>query len=213
MLVLGLSAPWGLVRGAPPKLSDIENPKVVKAGKIGRYGGTLVSSNISDPRTFNQIVSQETSSTVPLSRLFEGLVEVNYDTTEVEPALAESWTVSADGKTWTFKLRKGVKFHDGVEFTADDVDFTLRAIFTEGVQTSARDTLTIAGKPIKWRKVDKYTVEIKTEQPFGPFLRVIGVPILPKHRLEGALKAGGAEFNKTWGVNTPRARLSGPVPS
>ncbi len=214
MLVLALSAPWGLVQGAPPKLSDIENPKVMAGGKVGRYGGTLVTSEISDPRTFNRIVAQETSSTVPLSRLFEGLVEVNYDTTEVEPALAESWTVSPDGKTWTFKLRKGVKFHDGVEFTANDVDFTLKAIFTEGVQTSSRDVLTIAGKPIRWRIVDAHTVEIKTEQPFGPFLRVMAsnVPILPKHKLEAALKVGGAEFNKSWGVNTPPREIVGTGP-
>ncbi len=216
MLVLALYAPQVMVRGAPVRLQDIENPKSVTIGKVGRSGGTLVTSEISDPRTFNLIVAQETSSTIPLARVFDGLLETNYETTEVEPALAESWTVSKDGRTWTFKLRKGVKFHDGVEFTADDVVFTMDAVFTPGVQTSRRDVLTIAGKPIKWRKVDTYTVEFTTDQPFGPFLRSISGSnssgILPKHKLEASLKAGAAEFNKTWGVNTPPREIVGTGP-
>ncbi len=212
MLVLTLGAPPGAGGATPVKLPDIENPKVMKGGKIGRSGGTLITGEISDPRTFNSIVAQETSSTAPLSRVFDGIVETNFDTTEVEPALAESWTVSPDGKTWTFKLRKGVRFHDGVELTAADVVFNLEAAFTPGVQTSRRDVLTIAGKPIKWRKVDAYTVEFKTEEPFGPFLRTITSNILPKHKLEAALRAGAAEFNKTWGVNTRPQDIVGTGP-
>ncbi len=210
--MIAVFAPAGAITGAPAKLPDLDNPKVFPGGKVGRYGGTLITSEISDPRTFNLIVAQETSSTVPLGRVFDGLVETNFDTTEVEPALAESWTVSPDGKTWTFKLRKGVRFHDGVEFTADDVVFNMEAAFTPGVQTSRRDVLTIAGKPIKWRKIDTYTVEFKTDTPFGPFLRSIGSGILPKHKLESALKAGAAEFNKTWGVNTPPQEIVGTGP-
>ncbi len=199
-------------QGPLPGLPSIPNPKVIRAGKIGRAGGTLVFSSISDPRTFNPIVAQETSSSTATGYIFEGLVETNFDTTEVEPALAESWTVSKDGRIWTFKLRRGVKFTDGVELTADDVVFTLQAIFTEGVQTSYRDVLTLADKPIKWRKIDTYTVEFRTDEPFGPFLREIGFEILPKHKLESALKAGGTEFNKTWGVNTPPQEIVGTGP-
>ena len=205
-------APPGPSLGAPATLPDIPNPKVIKAGKIGRSGGTLITGEISDPRTFNSIVAQETSSSVPLGRVFDGLVETNFETTEVEPALAESWTTSADGRTWTFKLRKGVRFHDGVEFTADDVVFNMEAAFTPGVQTSRRDVLTTAGKPIKWRKIDAYTVELQTAEPFGAFLRAITSNILPKHKLEAALHAGGADFNKTWGVNTAPREIVGTGP-
>jgi len=214
-LALTLSAPPDVRGGAAAKLPNIENPKVMKAGKIGRSGGTLITGEISDPRTFNSIVAQETSSTIPLSRVFDAFVETNFDTTEVEPALAESWTTSADGRTWTFRLRKGVRFHDGVELTADDVVFNMEAAFTPGVQTSRRDVLTIAGKPIKWRKVDTYTVEFQTAEPFGAFLRTMtgnGGYILPKHKLEAALKPGAAEFNKTWGVNTPPREIVGTGP-
>ncbi len=211
-LMLSLTGPVRVRGGAPIRLPDIEHPKVKPGGKIGRSGGTLITGEISDPRTFNLIVAQETSSSVPLSRAFDGLVETNFDTLEVEPGLAESWTTSPDGKTWTFRLRKGIRFHDGVELTADDVVFNMEAAFTPGVQTSRRDVLTIAGKPIKWRKIDAYTVEFKTEEPFGPFLRTVTFGILPKHKLEAALAAGPAEFNKTWGVNTPPRDIVGTGP-
>src|SRR5712692_1444309 len=95
-VVLPLSGPLSATGRAPIKLPDIENPKIWTTGQIGRSGGTLVAGEISDPRTFNLIVSQETSSTVPLSRVFDGLVETNADTLEVGPGLAESWTTSLD---------------------------------------------------------------------------------------------------------------------
>ena len=211
-LLLSSGAPLRVSGAAPIRLPDIEHPKVKTDGKIGRSGGTLIAGEISDPRTFNLIVSQETSSTIPLSRVFDGLVETNADTLEIEPGLAESWTASPDGKTWTFRLRRGVRFHDGVELTADDVVFNMDTAFTPGVRGGRRDRMTLAGKPMRWRKIDPYTVEFRTEEPFGPFLRTMTFGILPKHKLEAALAAGPAEFNKTWGVNTPPREIVGTGP-
>ena len=194
------------------KLPDVPNPMVVAAPEIGKFGGTFVITNISDPRTFNILVAQETSSTGPLGYMFEALVETNRETTEVEPSLAESWTVSKDGRTWRFKLRQGVQWYDGKPVTADDIVFTLDAAFTQGVQSSLPDILTIAGKKIGYKKIDDMTVEFKTDEPFGPFLRTIGFSVLPKHRLEGAIKQGAAEFNRTWGINTNPRELIGNGP-
>lgn len=211
-LVATLFSPLGARGAAAVRLPDIEHPKVLVKGTIGRHGGTLVTGELSDPRTFNSVVSQETSSTIPLGRVFDGLVETNWDTTEIEPGLAESWTTSVDGRTWTFRLRKGVRFHDGVELTADDVVFNMEAAFTPDVQGGRRDIFTIAGQPIKWRKVDTYTVEFQTAEPFGAFLRTLTFNVLPKHKLEAVLRAGGAEFNKTWGVNTAPREIAGTGP-
>ncbi len=61
---------------------------------------------------------------VVYANVFEGLTRIGPNG-EVEPALAESWTISDDGKTYTFKLHTGVKFHDGSEFSAEDVKFSL----------------------------------------------------------------------------------------
>jgi peptide/nickel transport system substrate-binding protein len=210
VLAGALGASPALAQPAPPR-SSLPNPRVVQAADIGRYGGTFVTATISDPRTFNPIASQETSS--PTGLLWEGLTETNRTTTEVEPNLAESWTVSRDGRDWTFRQRRGVQWSDGRPLGADDVIFTFDAIFTPGVQSSLPDVLTIAGKRVGYRKIDDHTVEFRTEQPFGPFLRTVGpVPIVPRHRLEAAVRAGGAEFNRTWGVNTRPADLVGNGP-
>jgi peptide/nickel transport system substrate-binding protein len=213
MLVAGclvITAP-AVAQPSRPTLADVPKPVVMEA-EPGRFGGTFVITSISDPRTFNPIVAQETSSTVPLGYLFEGLVDTNRTTTEVEPNLAESWTVSRDGRTWRFKLRRGVQWTDGRPVTADDVVFTLDAAFTPGVQSSLPDVLTIAGKKIGYKKIDDYTVEFKTDEPFGPFLRTIGFSIVPKHKLEAVLKQGATEFNRAWGVNTPPRELVGHGP-
>src|SRR5579862_18700 len=108
---------WGA--SAPshhPVLPGLPNPKVM-VGDPGRFGGEFLDSQVSDPRTFNPILAQETSSTGPLGTLFDGLVEDNGETTETEPALAESWKTSPDGKTWTFVLRQGLQWDDGQPLT------------------------------------------------------------------------------------------------
>ncbi len=196
------------VGAAPPhpSLPDLPDPKVM-LGDPGRFGGTFLDAQVSDPRTFNPILAQETSSTGAIGGLFDGLVEDNGETTEVEPALAESWTTSKDGRTWTFVLRKGLKWSDGAPMTADDVVFTFKVIYDKKIPNSLQDVLTVADKPIAVTKVDDQTVQFRTAEPFGPFLRSIGVGILPRHKLEVLYTAGN--FNQTWGVNTPPKELVG----
>jgi len=204
------TAAWGAAAPSHhPSLPGLPNPKVM-TGDPGRFGGEFLDSQVSDPRTFNPILAQETSSTGPLGTLFDGLVEDNGETTETEPALAESWKTSPDGKTWTFVLRQGLQWDDGQPLTADDVVFTFGVIFDKNIPNSLADVLNVAGKPIQTRKVDAQTVQFITAEPFGPFLRAIGVSILPRHKLEDAYKAG--RFRQTWGVNTSPKDLVGSGP-
>ncbi len=209
LIVLSLLAPPRL--GAAPRLSlpGIPDPKVM-VGEIGRYGGTFLDAQVSDPRTFNPILAQETTSLGPLGYLFEGLVEDNGVTTETEPALAESWTTSRDGRTWTFVLRQGLRWNDGQPVTADDVVFTFQVVYDPRIPNSESDVLRVAGRPIQVAKVDARTIRFTTAEPFGPFLRVIGVPILPRHKLLAAYRAG--TFARTWGVNAPPRALVGTGP-
>ena len=180
-------------------------------GDIGRSGGTFLDSQPGDPRTFNVVLAQETSSSGPLGTLFDGLVEDNGETAATEPALAESWTTSKDGKTWTFVLREGLQWDDGAPLTADDVVFTFHVIYDKNIPNSISDVLTVAGKPIEVTKVDARTIQFHTAVPFGPFLRSIGgAPIIPKHKLEAVYEAG--KFNQTWGVNTSPSELVGSGP-
>jgi len=207
------------------------NPPLEKGGteialerggtEIGKYGGTLTLSSISDPKTFNSVVAKETSSTMVTGFMFEGLVETDGVTTEVKPALAESWEVAEDKVTWTFHLRKDVVWSDGEPFTADDVIFTFNDLYyNPTIPTSARDILTIEGELIKVEKVDKYTVRFTTPKPFAPMLRSIGMAILPKHVLESkvvkvdpdAVEEGEMPqqpFSSTWGIDTPPEQIIG----
>ena len=163
------------VGAAPPHpgLPGMPDPKVM-VGDPGRFGGMFLQAQVSDPRTFNPVLVQETTSGGPIGNIFDGLVEENGVTTEVEPALAESWTTSKDGRTWTFKLRQGLQWSDGAPLTADDVVFTFQVIYDKNIANSLKDVLTVAGKPIQVTKVDALTVRFQTALPFGPFLHQIG---------------------------------------
>ncbi|MBI5206802.1 MAG: ABC transporter substrate-binding protein [Candidatus Firestonebacteria bacterium] len=183
--------------------------------EIGTYGGTLVWSSFTDPKTFNPVISQEGSSNEVLSPIFEGLTTVNGVTGEIKPMLAESWEHSQDGLIWTFHLRKNVKWSDGKPFTADDVVFTFNDLYyNQSIPSSMRDILTVEvdgeDKTFKVEKVDTYTIKINTHIPYAPFLYIIGSEILPKHILEKHVLNG--TFNQTWGVNTPPEQIIGTGP-
>jgi peptide/nickel transport system substrate-binding protein len=104
------------------------------------------------------------------ANVFEGLTRIG-SRGEVLPALAESWTVSDDGKVYTFKLHTGVKFHDGSDFTADDVKFTLdRARAADS--TNAQKPLFAAIENVE--VVDPATVKVTLSKPQGSFLYNMG---------------------------------------
>ena len=120
------------------------------AGLSSRQVGQLVIPVASDPKTFNDIVASETSSSVVTNMLFEGLTTVDPFTLKVIPNLAERWEVSEDGLQWTFYLRPGVRFFDGVPFTADDVVFTFNdLIYNPKIPSSSKDIFSIDGKIFK----------------------------------------------------------------
>jgi peptide/nickel transport system substrate-binding protein len=104
------------------------------------------------------------------ANVFEGLTRIG-SKGEVLPALAESWTISDDGKVYTFKLRTGVKFHDGSDFNADDVKFSLDRARAEN-STNAQKALFAAIDTVE--VVDPATVKVTLKQPQGSFLYNLG---------------------------------------
>jgi peptide/nickel transport system substrate-binding protein len=118
-----------------------------------------------------------------------------------KPELAESWTVSPDGKTWTFKIRQGVKWQDGEPLTAKDVAFTFNYIVDNNLQTIAIYTGGITGATA----VDDTTVEITTEKPKSNMLAMV-VPIIPEHIWS---KVSGEEATTSY-QNKPPIIGSGP---
>jgi peptide/nickel transport system substrate-binding protein len=166
----------------------------------------LVSAILSDPKTFNAALSNESPNI--FGYVGEGLITEN-GKGEIEPALAESWTISPDTKTVTFTLKQDLKWSDGVPLTIDDVAFTFNEVyFNEAIPAEQRDIMKI-GKDRKLptvKTVDDRRIAFTTPEPFAPFLRTLGVSILPAHKLRSTIveKDGNGKplFLSTWGLNT-----------
>ncbi len=166
----------------------------------------LVAAILSDPKTFNPALSNESPNI--FGYVGEGLITEN-GKGEVEPALAESWLVSPDSKSITFTLKPNLKWSDGAPLTIDDVAFTFNEVyFNEAIPTDTRDILKI-GKDRKLptiKVLDANRIEFTTPEPFAPFLRTLGISILPAHKLRSTInqkdKDGKPVFLGTWGINT-----------
>ncbi len=113
----------------------------------------------------------------PMFRVYEGLTWFDTDTLKITPRLAESWTISGDGLVYTFKLRRGVKFHDGTQFDAQAVKLGLgRAIDTDNpFHQLGAWSFTNYLAPIKSIDVvDAYTVRMTLKARVAPFLAYLG---------------------------------------
>jgi len=171
-------------------------------------GGSIVASLRSDPTSFDRLVAADRTSDLVALLTQAKLVRVNKVTQQVEPWLATRWTVDADGRHVTLKLRHGVAFSDGAPFTAGDVVFTFAAVYDKKTDSVLADAMTIAGKPIAVTAVDPETVALTFPSPFGPGVRILdNLPILPKHKLEPALAAGA--LANAWTTSTPPSDLAG----
>ena len=150
-------------------------------------GGTLITAITDDPVSLNGIYANDGASVSVLSYVFNPLTlgGENWGT-EIKGDLAESWTVSEDGLTWTFNLHQGVKWHDGEELTAEDVVYTFQTIQTSEADIAPfRPRFMQGDEPIQFEAVDDYTVVATLNSPNASFFTDISVPIVPKHVLEG----------------------------
>jgi peptide/nickel transport system substrate-binding protein len=171
----------------------------------------LVSAILSDPKTFNPALSNESPNI--FGYVGEGLITEN-GKGEIEPALAKSWEISPDKKKITFTLKPNLKWSDGVPLTIDDVAFTFNEVyFNEAIPTDTRDILKIGKKrqlPTV-KKIDDSRIEFTTPEPFAPFLRSLGVSILPAHILRPKIdkkdNKGKPLFLSTWGTDTDPKKL------
>ena len=177
----------------------------------GQRGGELVLSTTSDPKSFNPIVAQETSTTQITGYIFEGLTRTDPVTLEVLPNLALNWETSDDGKEWIFHLRKDVKWNDGEKFTARDVVFTFnKLIYNPDIPTSSRDIFTVEGEKIIVQAIDDYKVKFSLPFTFAPFLRALSHEILPVHKYASLVEEG--KFTFSMGLDTKLADIVGTGP-
>lgn len=97
----------------------------------GQTGGTMTFATEGAPKLFDPFFATDGATFRTSQQIFEGLVEFKPGTADAEAGLAEKWDASDDGLTWTFNLRKGVKFHDGTEFNAEAVCFNFNRWYNQ----------------------------------------------------------------------------------
>jgi peptide/nickel transport system substrate-binding protein len=181
---------------------------LVTTNPPGHRGGMITVALRSEPKTLNPALAADASSQGIIYCMSADLIHINRETQRTEPALAKSWNVSRDGRTYTLHLRHGLRFSDGQAFNADDVVFSFQAYLDENTHSPQRDLLIIGGKPISVEKLDDYTVRFQLAQPYAAAERLFdGFPMLPKHVLEGKYKSGN--FPQAWGISMAPAQFAG----
>lgn len=156
-----------------------------------KKGGTLTMIMFTDPTALVTIATTALPTGVTHPKILESLLEYSGPEMTPKPGLAESWTVSDDQKTYTFKLRQGVKFHDGAPMTSADVAFSIdkvvRPYHSRGKVNF--EQVTAIETP------DAHTVVFKLKQPQPYFIKVFQpteTPIMPKHVID----VPGADLTK-----------------
>jgi len=155
-----------------------------------KQGGTLVFGRGGDSVGLDPAYETDGNSFMICDNLYEALVAYKDESTELEPGLAESWQISADGKTYTFALRKGVKFHDGTPFNADAVVFSIGRMmknrnlkfFGKGWDIPAQErtpeywvSMEMDGTIDSIEATDESTVVFKLKRVEAPFLANMGM--------------------------------------
>ncbi|MCF7726716.1 ABC transporter substrate-binding protein [Sulfitobacter sp. M22] len=172
-----------------------------------KSGGNITVTYKDDVATLDPAIGYDWQNWSMIKSLYDGLMDYEPGTTELRPGLAESYDISEDGKVFTFKLREGVKFHNGRVMTADDVKYTLDRVTNPATQSpgagffgsiegydavSSGEVTELSGVKV----LDEQTVEITLSRPDATFLHVMGLNFASVVAKE-AVEAAGADFGKT----------------
>lgn len=171
-----------------------------------KQGGAITITYKDDVATLDPAIGYDWQNWSMIKSLFDGLMDYEPGTTNLKPDLAESYEISPDGKTFTFKLRHGVKFHNGREMTADDVKYSLDRVTNPKTQSPGAGFFgsikgyddVAAGKAEGLSGVtviDPYTVKFELTRPDATFLHVMAINfahVVPKEEVEKY----GADFGK-----------------
>ena len=151
---------------------------------------TLIVAQGADPVSLDPHATNDQPSSRVMAQIYERLVVQNEEM-ELEPGLAESWE-AIDDRTYEFKLRQGVLFHNGEEFKASDVEFTL----LRGLESSHIGHIVGQIDPEGIEVVDDYTIRISTKEPFGPILAHLAHTATSMLN-EKAVTEGGADYGQS----------------
>jgi peptide/nickel transport system substrate-binding protein len=206
--IVGVLLASAILAISPPPGRATPQDYATTKGEPGRPGGQLVVALRSEPKTLNPILSVDATSREVIGVMNADLIHISRETQQTEPALAKSWSVTPDGRKYTVSLRRGVKFSDGMPFTADDVVFSFQLYLDENLHSPQRDLLVLDDKSIEVHKVDTYTVEFVLPKPYGPGERIFdGLAMLPRHLLEKPYREG--KLSQIWGANAQPQEMAG----
>jgi len=130
-----------------------------------RRGGVVTMATTSNADNFDPVGLSYNPSIFAMLNVYDQLVRTGKDGQSVEPALAESWEISAEGRVYTFHLRPALKFSDGSDLRASDVRFSLTRLVTEG-----KSSWGFLFPPLEIEAPDDRTVVIKLQTPWAPLL-------------------------------------------
>ncbi len=166
-----------------PQKTSSQNPLVENrpAQRSHPYGGTLVWGTFNAPSFINPILTTHSVSSSLMELIFDSLVKIDGQG-NIIPGLAKSWEISEDGLEYIFNLQKGVKFHDGIEFTAEDVKFTYDLISDPKNKSQWRSATELIER---WEIIDKYSLKAVLKKTFPPLLSKLVREIIPKHIYQG----------------------------
>lgn len=146
---------------------------------VPAHGGSLTEGIVGSPRFINPILAISDPDRDLTSLVFSGLMRAT-PTGDYVPDLAQNYSLSSDGLTYTVTLRPSAVFSDGTPVTADDVVFTIN----KTQDASLKSPLRANWAGVSVQKVDEHTVTISLKQPYAPFIDNLTMGILPKHLWE-----------------------------
>lgn len=159
----------------------------------GVRGGEITYRLTGAPTTFNYLLAED-EPTIIVSQflLTSRLIDFDHETQQFVAGLAETWEAEKDNKTVNLKLREGLKFSDGEALTADDVIFTLAAIYDERSQAGGlRDAMLVDDQPIAAKKIDDRNLQLIFPKPVASVENyLVNLGVLPEHALKDDLDAG-----------------------
>lgn len=207
--------------GTPKPAFEGEAPKgafVHDDIDVGKYGGTFVVGAAGNPKGFNPLIANETSTTdILFGPVFQSCWDYNRHEQEEEPALCEKYVRSEDGLSYTFTLREGLRWSDGTPMTADDFIFSYNVVIDDNIPNSLKslfrqgDTAEGKARYPAVSKVDDRTFKFQLHEKNVLFQAAVGsLYAIPKAKWQKAYEAG--EFNKAMSLQTPTKDLvsSGP---
>lgn len=148
---------------------------------VPAYGGSYREGVVGTPLYINPVLATTNDVDLDLTRLmFVGLLRYD-EQLQLQPDLAESWSLSEDKKTYTFVMRSDARWHDGLPVTADDVVFTVRTI----QDVNLNSPLQFSFQGVTVEALNEYTVRMVLPEPFAPFASVLTTGIVPSHVWSG----------------------------